>query len=184
MASIYNKIILSEKVLVDFNSVDANLKVLLENKIKNNIEGKCNNNGYIKFSSVKVISFSSGELMGSQILYSVVFECLVAYPVEGEIIECKVKSITKAGIKALIDDSDNNPYIIFIARDHHYNNDDFAKIETNNIINVKILGCRFELNDEFISVIGELINKNENVDIVEEKKSKVLRKSTTKSKSK
>jgi len=47
--------------------------------------------------------------------------------------------------------------VIFIARDHHYYVDKFADIKEDEIIQVKIIGTRFELNDKYVSVIAELI---------------------------
>ena len=38
-----------------------------------------------------------------------------------------------------------------------YNNKDFSKILVKDIINIKVLGKRFELYDNNISIIGELI---------------------------
>ena len=72
------------------------------------------------------------------------------------IINCNVKS-TKIGIRAELN-AEINPFLIFITRDHHYDNENFSKIKVNDIINVKIIGKRFELFDEYISIIGELEN--------------------------
>ena len=73
--------------------------------------------------------------------------------------DCIVKSITKVGIRAEINE-EVSPFVIFIARDHHYENELFSKININDIINVRVLGQRFELNNKFISVIAELLDKN------------------------
>ena len=79
---------------------------------------------------------------------------------QGVVINCIVENITKAGIKAKIND-EFNPLIIFVARDHNYLNEDFGKIENGSEISVKILGQRYELNDNQISVIGKLNSINE-----------------------
>jgi hypothetical protein len=77
------------------------------------------------------------------------------------IINCVAKSLTKVGVRAeLVLDDGSSPYIIFIARDHHYNNEMFSQIKENDILQVRILGQRYELNDKFISVIAELISIN------------------------
>ena len=46
--------------------------------------------------------------------------------------------------------------VIFISRDHHYNHASFSSLKEGDIIKVKIIGHRFELYDEQISVLGEL----------------------------
>ena len=71
------------------------------------------------------------------------------------LIDCVAKNITKAGIKAEID-ADVTPVIIFIARDHHYSNENFSLVNENDKITVRVIGQKFELNDKYISVIASL----------------------------
>ena len=75
------------------------------------------------------------------------------------IINCNVKNITKAGIRAEVDSEGQSPIVIFIARDHHYNNKQFNELKEDEKIEVRVIGQRFELNDTFVSVIGELVTK-------------------------
>ncbi len=157
--NIYAKVLLSDKLLLEYSKVNNNLHNVLENIIKNKIEGMCIDEGYVKNNSTKLISYSSGELFANNVLFTVTYECLVTIPVESMNLECLVKSITKVGIRAELNES-ISPYIIFIARDHHYNNELFSKINIGDIINVRVIGQRFELNDKFISVIAELLDAN------------------------
>ena len=71
-------------------------------------------------------------------------------------ISCAVNNITNAGILAHIDEGEYSPLKIFIARDHHYNIPYFSELKEKDIIMVRVIGQRFELNDPFVSVIGEL----------------------------
>ena len=82
---------------------------------------------------------------------------LVCSPVEGMVIECQVQNITKAGIRAEIHKYNPSPLVIFIARDHHFQNAYFNSINENDVIYIKVIGSRFELNDKYISVIAEII---------------------------
>jgi len=181
ISEIYCKSLLSRKIYLNFKDIDKNIITTLENKLKLDYEGKCCNEGYIKIGSIEVISYSTGELSGDKIIYNVVFECLLTNPVESMIILCNVKSITKVGIRAEINSDDNiSPYIIFIARDHHYTNELFSKVKENDVIKVKVLGQRYELNDKFISVIAQLIDINN----YETSKSEMMEDLIIKSKSK
>ena len=54
-----NKIL---KVNIDFKNVNNNLNNLLLEKVKLDLEGKCNENGFVKNDSIKILSYSSGEL--------------------------------------------------------------------------------------------------------------------------
>lgn len=158
---IYIRSLLTQKIVLDYIDVNLELFNKLEHKIKKLNEGKCVKEGYVKNNSIKLLTYSSGELFGDKLLFECVFECLITNPVESMIINCIAKSITKVGVKAeLVVDDNISPYIIFIARDHHYNNETFSQIKENDILQVRIIGQRYELNDKFISVIAELISIN------------------------
>uniref|UniRef100_A0A6C0KNR1 S1 motif domain-containing protein n=1 Tax=viral metagenome TaxID=1070528 RepID=A0A6C0KNR1_9ZZZZ len=158
---IFMRSLLTQKIVLSFNEVNNNIYNILEAKIKSFNENKCIKEGFIKNNTVKLLTYSSGELFGNKVLFECVFECLITNPVESMIINCVAKSLTKVGVRAeLVLDDGSSPYIIFIARDHHYNNEMFSQIKENDILQVRILGQRYELNDKFISVIAELISIN------------------------
>ncbi len=156
---IYTKVLLSEKIHINFKNINSNIYNTLEKNIKNKVEGICINEGFVKPNSAKLISYSSGELFSNMVSFDVVYECFVANTVESMTFDCIVKSITKVGLRAEIDDV-ISPFVIFIARDHHFDNELFSKINENDIITVKVLGQRYELNNKFISVIAELVDIN------------------------
>ena len=82
---------------------------------------------------------------------------------KGQVIKVKAKNITKAGIRATYDKEEISPITVFIARDHHYNSVEFSKIKQDEDITIKVIGIRYELNDQNISVLGELSVKKENL---------------------
>jgi hypothetical protein len=162
---IYTQIMMTQQVHVSIVNVGDNIKQTLERSIANSIEGKCIVEGFVKPESTRIVSYSSGELRGSDVFYEIIIECLVCCPVEGMHIDCTAKNITEtAGIRAEVDDTPS-PMIIYIARDHHYNNKSFGDVNVGDNIKVRVIGQRFELNDKYISVIAELI---------EEKKERVI----------
>ncbi len=156
-SNIFISSIIEKRITLNFTEVDKNLKDTLKKKLASKIEEKCSIEGYIKKDSVNIITYSSGVLNGNNIYFDIVYECLVCNPVEGMIISCIVKDITKAGIRAELS-NDSQILAIFIARDHHYLVEKFSSIKIGDKIKVKVLGQRFELNDKFISVIAELID--------------------------
>jgi DNA-directed RNA polymerase subunit E'/Rpb7 len=158
LASIYSKGVLTRKCSLSINEIGKNIKEILESKLKRELEGKCCKDGYIKEDSLQIVTYSSGKIHdGSHIMFEVVIEVLIAFPVEGMLIEATADVITKAGIKASIPETDPSPIIIFISRDHFHNDGYFQSIQENDKIVVRVIGQRFELNDPFISVIGELV---------------------------
>ena len=159
---VYIRSLLTQKIIISINEVGKNIKQNLEKKISSKIEGKCIKEGFIKPKSVNVISYSSGLVNLSYIEFEVVFECMICHPVEGMLIECDVKTVTKAGIHAVVNtDDDVIPVTVFIARDHNYNDTYFGTIKENMKITVRVIGVRFELNDPYICVIGKLIQQRD-----------------------
>lgn len=158
LTSIYSRSIITRKITLPITAIGENLKQTLEEYIVFHFEGKCLVEGFIKPLSSKIITHSSGIInMGMNISFDVVFECEVCFPVEGTILSCTVKTNTKAGLTAESADEKPSPIIVFIARDHHYTNSHLSDNKEGDIIQVRIIGQRFELNDKYISIIGELV---------------------------
>jgi DNA-directed RNA polymerase subunit E'/Rpb7 len=159
---VYMRSVLNMKVILSITEIGKTLKQNLESKIVSKIGGKCISDGYIKPNSIKLISYSSGAITSDAIEFHVIFECMVCMPVEGMLMECTCKTVTKAGIHAnVIDDEGNKPVTVFIARDHHYIDDRFQSIKENTKLTVKVIGIRFELNDLGICVIAKLTDVGE-----------------------
>ena len=168
----YNIMLITRKQSVEILNIGSNIKQTLEKILSRNIEGKCVTEGFIKPNSVNILTYSSGIVMGNQIVFDIAFECDVCSPVEGMHINCISKNITKAGIRAETAE-DPSPMVIFIARDHHNTSKYFSDIKSEQNIKVKIIGQRFELNDKYISVIAELIEPREDK-IKKKKKPKIV----------
>jgi DNA-directed RNA polymerase subunit E'/Rpb7 len=161
--NLYNQLLITRTVPISINNIGNTIKETLEKSIASQIEGKCIVEGYIKPYSVEVITFSSGLVMGSNVIFEVVIQCDVCSPVEGMNIKCIAKHINKAGIRAEINETPS-PVVIFIARDHNYSSPLFANVKENDEIKVRVIGQRFELNDKYISIIAEIVEgQSENV---------------------
>ena len=155
---IFYKAIITQKISLSIVNIGDNLKNTIELVIAKKIEGKCITEGYIKPNTIKIISYSSGLVDGSNIIFDVVLECFVCYPTEGMIINCIIKNITKAGIRAQTIE-EPSPVIIFLAKEHHKNTKSFTDLKPEDNIQIKVIGQRYELNDKYISIISELIEK-------------------------
>ena len=155
MNKLFIKSIIHERISIPFSKISKNMTRFFENYAEKKIEGKCRNEGFIRLHSSNVVSYSTGVLMSDKVVYNVVYSVDVCYPYEGMEIDCKIKNITKIGIRAVISEHEN-PIILFISREHNPDKN-FDDYKENEMIKVKVLGHRFELNDEYISVIGELM---------------------------
>ena len=166
---IYMKNVLTRKVHLEFKLLGNNVIENIQTILKKNYQGKCSKEGFIKSESIRVINYSSGIINGNNVIFDVVFECMICRPIEGMLFKCNVINITKAGIRAEIK-AEESPVVVFIARDHHYKNKNFSQIQQGDDITVKVIGVRFELNDEYISIIAELVKKNKNMKLKIQKK--------------
>ena len=158
---IFSKSLLTRSIVIPITIISKNIHIILETTIQANYEGKCSVEGYIKKDSCKLITYSSGLVQATNVKFEVVFECMIACPVEGMRINCLVTNITKAGIRAESADDNPSPIIVFITRDHHYNSEYFSTIKEKDTIEIRVIGQRFELNDKYISIIASLIESKD-----------------------
>jgi DNA-directed RNA polymerase subunit E'/Rpb7 len=158
ITSIYSRCLITRNIVLPITAIGKNIKEVIEENIKSNFEGKCLVEGFIKPNSAKIITYSSGIIYrGSAVSFEVIFECEVCFPVEGMLVSCVAKNITKAGIRAESSTDVPTPVVVFIAKDHHYNVAHFNDVKEGDKINVRVIGQRFELNDKYVSIIGELV---------------------------
>lgn len=157
LSSIYSRCLITRTIVLPITAIGVNIREIIDKKIHDNYEGKCLVEGFIEKDSAKIISHSSGLIQrGTNISFVVVFECKACFPVEGTLISCVAKNITKAGIRAESLDEKPSPVVVFIARDHHYNSEQFNKIKEGDSFVARVIGQRFELNDKYVSIIAEL----------------------------
>lgn len=164
--TVYNMCLISKRVVLDLTHIgtrNEDLSTTLYRTLCNSLEGKCTVEGFVKPNSCELVSYSSGVVeAGSFVSFIVDFKCFVCNPPEGANIECVVKNITKAGIRAELNcyPHETSPIVVFIARDHyHHNNDEFNSANVGGIIEVHVIGKRFELNDNYVSIIGSMARK-------------------------
>ena len=175
---IYMLNILTRKVSLRFNTVGSNIQEHIKNKLIMNLEGRCSKEGYIKKNSVRVLSYSAGVIQSNNIVFDVSFECLICNPCEGQKIKVVVENITKAGIKANYYKLEEKPIIVFITRDHYYNdsNNIFKNVKENDEIYIKVIGSRFQLNDNSISVLAEPLKQKFKKEDKSKRKIKIITK--------
>jgi ribosomal protein S12 len=156
-SSIYTRSVITRSVVLPIVTIGKNINQTLEKAIVIHFEGKCIVEGYVKSGSCKIITHSSGLIQGVHVKFEVVFECYICCPVAGMLIPCVARNITKAGIRAESDEESPSPIIVFIMRDHNYMNKYFTSIKENDKFIVRVIGQRFELNDKYVSIIGEVV---------------------------
>jgi DNA-directed RNA polymerase subunit E'/Rpb7 len=155
--TVYSLSQITKKISLPINAIGRNLQQTIEETVAAMVEGICIVEGYVKPKSVRIITYSSGIIKGTEVIFDVVFECEVCFPVAGMLFNCVAKNITKAGIRAESADETPSPFVLFVARDHYYANDYFNSIEENEKFVAKVIAQRFELNDKYVSIIAEIV---------------------------
>lgn len=155
--SLYRRCVLTRKVSIPFRMMGKNTDIHLNKALVREYEGKCCVDGYIRRNSIEVMNCSAGAVDSDNVVFTVKFECLICNPKEGNTFNVVARNITKAGIRATTVD-DESPVVVFLAREHHLECDEFASISADDVIRVRVIGTRFELNDTHISVIAEFVS--------------------------
>ena len=158
---VYSPCQITKSVILPMTAIGKSLQQTLENTITKMVGGKCIVQGYIKPGSIRVITFSSGIIKGENVIFEVVFNCEVCYPVSGMNLNCIARNITKAGIRAESMDEQPSPFVLFVARDHYFASEYFNSIEENERFVARVIAQRFELNDKYVSIISELLPPKE-----------------------
>ena len=153
---------LTTKISLHITQVGKHTKTNLEDALNRRMSNKCVEEGYIRPKSIRIQTFSAGTVRSEYVDFHVIYDCLAALPVEGQVLECTVKTVTKAGIHAQCVDKDGNiPITVFVARDHHQNEPQFAQVKELDTIYVGVIGVRYELNDPYICVISKFMSSAE-----------------------
>jgi len=160
ISSLYNTTRIRRKLCIpfsditDFNCIEAHLM----NVVSNQMDGRCIAEGFIEPGSCKLRSYSTGTFAAGNIRFDLEIECMMCCPKEGTVMNCIAKTVTQAGIRAHAL-SEPSPVVIYISREMHNSTVNHLSIDTikpSDMIQVRVVGRRFELNDKHVSIIGEL----------------------------
>ena len=160
MEELFVKTTFNHSVSIEPSEINNRIEYTLIEKINNELEGKCNNSGYIKENSIKILSRSLGKVMSSHftgsIIYNVSLSADICNPLENSLISARIININKMGVLAQAVQGDPPCLTILLAKQHHIENDAFDNLQINQIINIKVIGKRFEYGDKQISIIALL----------------------------
>jgi DNA-directed RNA polymerase subunit E'/Rpb7 len=120
--------LLTMKVYLSIIEIGSNVSDILRQKIRTQVEGKCIKEGLVVPDSVKIVRHSAGKVNMEDIEFQVTYQCELCYPIEGMIIECISKTITKAGVYAEYNMNEKKMIAVFIPRDDNYDNSQFTEV--------------------------------------------------------
>ena len=156
-------------IYLEPSALNQNINDIIYIHLKEKIENKCNNIGYILKDSIKIINKSIGKFItvdnDKKIEFNIQYKATVISPNKGTIINCYIKNITKAGVIAYIklseiikdykdyDNFENSPIIIMIPNNRISDNE----IKIDELIKVKVTGIRIKFNAKNIQIVASPI---------------------------
>ena len=153
---LYVSNLIVETVSVKFEHCGRDMEKYFLLYARDQLEGRCIKEGYVRPETTKVITYTSGGIHGTLIEFRVLYLVQVCHPYEGMRLTCTVESVSKIGIRAVIRKG-HNPIVVYLTRELNpavYMED----YELEQVIEVSVLGSRFEMRDPFISVLGVFLN--------------------------
>ena len=150
--------LLLKKVVLHITEIGSNLQMNLHRKLAFMCEGKCIEEGIMRPGSIKVIQYTAGQVHTDRLIFHVTFQCSVCRPIEGLLLNCVVRTITKAGIHADVVDPETKivPITVFVARDYKPQtlHPQFNTAREGSTITVIVYGVTYEIHDQCISVLA------------------------------
>ena len=152
--------VIKHKVIMDPSELkksDIDINAVLLDNIKSKICDICIQGGYVKKDSIEIIRRTIGvmetQFLNGMLVYNLQLKAELCSPQKGDIItECKVIGRNRMGIMAK-----KGPLEIVLASVHHKDKlERFNEIKPGNTIPIEVIGVRFELYDDTISIIGKL----------------------------
>ncbi len=153
------KVYLSPKDLNDV-SKENGVETILLKYMRNKIENRCSQHGFVVPRSLTMLSRSMGQLENGRFTGNVVFhvqaEGKVYNPANGTRVTGTILKKNKMGLYVIYKDAIR----ILVPRDLHLGNEDFEALEVNDMIDIEIRKSRFQIRDPFILSVGVFIGRS------------------------
>lgn len=145
----------------DLNSIKKNtIEDIILNKIKESIEKKCSEHGFVLPGSVELISRSMGYYeharFTGEAVYYVKAKGRVLYPADGIRVIGEVIRKNKLGLYVVHRD---DAIRIQVPRDLHLGNEEFDQVEIGDKVEIELKKSRFQINDLYILTNGLFIRR-------------------------
>ena len=166
MDNVFIRALLTDKVKLKPNQVTKEYAKYILNKLRATYEAKCTYHGYIKPKSIEVSKISVGKSIDGSLngdaMFNVVYYADVCNPTVGSTVKAKVVNTNMFGILAEngvdIDGTFYPILEIIVAKNSSVKSDvDLEKIKIGDVVNIEVVGKKFELNDLKITVVGKVI---------------------------
>eukprot|EP00798_Chlamydomonas_sp_ICE-L_P001862 gene1862-33277_t len=160
--------VLSDNLLIRPHCLGSDIDVHVQAELRRKVEGVCTRHGYILANSTSIHSISAARLecasMNGDVIFSVEYNALVCNPPVGLKITLRVSDsnmfdfFAQAGIQA--SDGQFTPLLdAILVKDQHEGDllEKLNGVKNGESVTAVILGKRFEIGDNRISVVARLL---------------------------
>jgi len=150
------KVVLTSK---DMNLVNENNSIdsILIKHLRTKMDGKCSVHGWVIPNTLNILSRTMGQLENGRFTGNIIFhiqaEGNIYNPANGTTVSGTVLLKNHNGIMFIYE----NAIKVMIVRDLQIGNASFDSIQKGDKITAKILKSRFQVNDEFILSVADLV---------------------------
>lgn len=162
MENIFYRTLLNDRLKIEPKYLSKDYRLYIQSKLKGMLEGTCSKHGYIKKGSIEIYKVAPGfiELIGlnGSVVFEVYYYADVCNPLIGNVLKATVTNVNKFGILA---ESSNILEIIIAKNSVNITHDygiDLEKVQIGHQVMVEVIGKKFELNDNKISVVGKIVS--------------------------
>jgi hypothetical protein len=138
---------------------DMTINALVLEKLREKLENKCSEHGFVIPNTLELISRSSGYFEPGRFtgdaVYYVKAKGKVSYPADGVKVIGQVLRKNKMGLYVTY----KNGLRIQVPRDLHLGNEEFEEVDIDDTVEVELKKSLFQINDPYILVNGLFIRK-------------------------
>jgi hypothetical protein len=147
----------------DLNKVGSpeEIRHMLEQKLRNRYEGRCNASGYIQPGSISLLTKSMGIFEHGRFTGNVIYQCRAScklyVPVANTILKMKINELNKAGAYGLLaTEGEEQAMQIQLPQGLHKGDLRFDALVVGQVISIELLVSKFQTNDPFIQAVAKL----------------------------
>jgi len=138
-----------------------NIRMILEQKLRNRYEGRCNASGYIQPGSMTLLTKSMGSIKAGEFTGNTIFQCRASckiyIPVANSVLKVIIRMMNEMGAySVLAGEGEQDAMRILLPRDMHRGSTLFEALAIGQVVSVKLLLSRFQTNDEYIDCVAAL----------------------------
>jgi DNA-directed RNA polymerase subunit E'/Rpb7 len=166
---IYIKLVIKERVSLPAKLQNRNMRDSIATLLRGKVEGRCTRYGYVRPTSVEVLSISDGvidtSMMNGTCIFEVTFRADICNPPIGSHVRCRVENVNNYGLLA-VNMSEFRVLEVIVPKDiADASGVDISQIQPGAVIVVSVEKRRYDLHQPTITIIGRVIEYDASKDI-------------------